>query len=91
MGSIVIEEVFLDVGWKGLEHLVYMEGLDIPVLGTMGEDDLCLDFVCLKEIVAVMPELVVVPCFAIQLLLNLFQISDMGCMVAEIVSSPKGT
>ena len=74
MGPIVIEEVFLDVGWKGLEHLVYMEGLHVPVLGTMGEDDLCLDFVCLKEIVAVMPELVVVPCFAIYLLFKPFQI-----------------
>ena len=90
MGTIVVEEVFFDVGWKGLEHLVNMEGLYVPVLGTMGKDHLCLDFVCLKEVVAVVPELVVVPCFAIQLLLNLFQISDMGCMVAEIISSPKG-
>ena len=91
MGTIVIEEVFLDVGWKGLEHVKDVKWLHVPVLGTMSEDDLCLDFVCLKEIVAVVPELVVVTCFAIQLLLNLFQISDMGCMVAEIVSSPKGT
>ena len=36
-----------------------------------------------------MPELIVVSSFTIQLLLNLFQVSDMGCMVAEIVSSPK--
>ena len=74
MGTIVVEEVFLDVGWKGLEHLVNMEGLHVPVLGTMGEDDLCLDFVCLKEIVAVVPELVVVSCLAIYLLLKPFQI-----------------
>jgi len=74
MGSIVVEEVFLDVGWKGLEHLVNMERLHVPVLGTMGKDNLCPDFVCLKEVVAVVPELVVVTCFAIYLLFKPFQI-----------------
>ena len=72
MGTIVVEEVFFDVGRQSLEHLVNMEGLHVPVLRTMGEDDLCLDIVCLKEVVAVVPELVVVPCFAIYLLLEPF-------------------
>ena len=74
MGSIVVEEVFLDVCWKSLEHIKDMEGLHVPVLRTMGEDDFSFDFVCLKKVVTVVPELVVVPCFAIQLLLESFQI-----------------
>ena len=91
MGTIVVEEVFPDVCWKSLEHIIDMKGFDVPVLRTMGEDDFSLDFVCLEEVVTVVPELVVVPCFAIYLFLEPSQISDMGCMVAEIVSSPKGT
>ena len=43
MGTIVVEEVFLDVGWKGLEHVKDVKRFDVPVLGTMGKDHLSLD------------------------------------------------
>ena len=45
MGTIVVEEVLLDACWKGLEHIKDVKGFDVPVLGTVGEDHLCLDFV----------------------------------------------
>ena len=43
MGTIVVEEVFLDVCWKSLEHIKDVKGFHVPVLGTMGKDYLCLD------------------------------------------------
>ena len=46
MGTIVVEEVLLDACWKSLEHVKDVKGLDVPVLGTMGKDHLCLDLIC---------------------------------------------
>ena len=46
MGTIVVEEVLLDACWKGLEHVKDVKWLDVPVLGTMGKDYLCLDLIC---------------------------------------------
>ena len=43
MGTIVVEEVFLDVAGRALEHFKDVKGFDVPVLGTMGKDHLCLD------------------------------------------------
>ena len=43
MGTIVVEEVFLDACWKSLEHVKDVKRFDVPVLGAMGKDHLCLD------------------------------------------------
>ena len=51
--------MLFDVLWQGMEHVVHIERLDIPVLGAMRKDDLGL--------VAVMPKLIVVPCFAVEI------------------------
>ena len=47
MGTIVVEEVFLDACWKSLEHIKDVKGFDVPVLGAMGKDNLCLDPICI--------------------------------------------
>ena len=47
MGTIVVEEVFLDACWKGLEHVKDVKRFDVPVLGAMGKDHLCLDPICI--------------------------------------------
>ena len=47
MGTIVEEEVLFDVSWQGSEHIINMEGLDIPVLRAVGEDDFGLDLICM--------------------------------------------
>ena len=60
MGSIVEEEVFFDVSWQSSEHIINMEGLDIPVLRAVGEDDFSLDLICVEQVVAVMPKLIVI-------------------------------
>ena len=60
MGTIVEEEVLFDVSWQSSEHIINMEGLDIPVLRAMGEDDFGLDLICVEQVVAVMPKLVVI-------------------------------
>ena len=45
MSSIVEEEVFFDVRWQSSEHIIDMEGLNIPVLRAVGEDDFGLDLI----------------------------------------------
>ena len=45
MGTIVVEEVFLDVCWKGLEHVKDVKRFDVPVLRTMSEDHLSLHLI----------------------------------------------
>ena len=45
MGTIVVEEVFLDACWKSLEHIKDVKGFDVPVLGTMSEDHLSLHLI----------------------------------------------
>ena len=42
MGTIVIEEVFLDACWKSLEHIKDVKRFHVPVLRTMSEDHLSL-------------------------------------------------
>jgi hypothetical protein len=37
-----------------------MERLDIPVLRAVGEDDFGLDLICMEQVVAVMPKLIVI-------------------------------
>ena len=60
MGSIVEEKVLFDVRWQGSEHIINMEGLNIPVLRAVGEDDFGLDLICVEQVVAVMPKLIVI-------------------------------
>ena len=60
MGPIVEEEVLFNVGWQGSEHIIDMEGLNIPVLRTVGKDDFSLDLICMEQVVAVIPKLIVV-------------------------------
>ena len=59
--------MLFDVLWQGMEHVVHIERLDIPVLGAMRKDDFGFDLVRVNQIVAVMPKLIVVPCFAIEI------------------------
>ena len=66
MGTIVEEEVLFDVSWQSSEHIINMEGLDIPVLRAVGEDDFGLDLICMEQVVAVMPKLIVVTSLAIK-------------------------
>lgn len=63
-----------------MEHLVNMKWFDIPILRTMGKDNLCLYFVSIEQIVAVMPKLIVVASLAIQLLFTfLSQLGELHC------------
>ena len=50
---------------KGVKHLVNMKWFDIPILGTMSKDNLCLYLMGIEQIVAIMPKLIVVTRFAI--------------------------
>ncbi len=45
MGTIVIEEVFLDACWKSLEHIKDVKRFHVPVLRTMSEDHLSLHLI----------------------------------------------
>ena len=65
MGAIMEKEVLVDITRKGMEHLVNMKWFDIPILWTMGKDNLCLYFISIEQIVAVMPKLIIVTRFAI--------------------------
>ena len=60
MSTIVEEEVLFDVSWQGSEHIIDMEWLDIPVLRAMGEDNFGLDLICMEQVIAVMPKLIVI-------------------------------
>ena len=85
------KEMLIDMRWKSMEHLVNMKWFDIPILRTMGKDNLCLYFVSIEQIVAVMPKLIVVASLAIQLLLLLF-LSQLGELIAtDIVASQEIT
>ncbi|COI48417.1 Uncharacterised protein [Streptococcus pneumoniae] len=48
-----------------MEHLVNMKWFDIPILRTMSKDNLCLYFMGIEQIIAVMPKLIVVPSFSV--------------------------
>ena len=60
MGTVVEEEMFSDVGWQGSEHIINMEWFNIPVLRAVGEDDFGLDLICMEQVVAVVPKLIVI-------------------------------
>jgi len=60
MGTVMEKEVLFDVSWQSSEHIINMEGLDIPVLRAVGEDDFSLDLICVEQVVAVMPKLIVI-------------------------------
>ena len=59
--------MFFDVLWQGVEHVVHIERLDIPVLGAMSEDDFGFDLVRVNQIVSVMPKLIIITRFALQI------------------------
>ena len=66
------KEMLIDVRWKSVEHLVNMKWFDIPILRTMSKDNLCLYFMGIEQIIAVMPKLIVVASLAIQLFFYFF-------------------
>lgn len=57
------KEMLVYMSRKSMEHLVNMKWFDIPILRTMSKDNLCLYFMGIEQIIAVMPKLIVVPSF----------------------------
>ena len=55
-----------------MEHLVNMKWFDIPILRPVGKDNLCFYLMGIEQIIAIMPKLIVVARFAIQLLFYFF-------------------
>ena len=58
MCAIMEKEVLVYMIRKSMEHLVNMEWFDIPILRTVGKDNLCLYFISIEQIVTVMPKLI---------------------------------
>ena len=69
MCAIMEKRMLVYISRKSMEHLVNMKWFDIPILRTVGKDNLCLYFMGIEQIVAVMPKLVIVAGLAIQLFL----------------------
>ena len=65
VGTIMEEEVFFKRVRKGSKHLIDVNRFDIPILATVCKDYSSFDTVCELHIVAVMPELVIVPMLTI--------------------------
>ncbi|CAG5148676.1 Uncharacterised protein [Streptococcus pneumoniae] len=65
MGTIMEKEMLVYMSRKSMEHLVNMKWFDIPILRTMSKDNLCLYFMGIEQIIAVMPKLIVVPSFSV--------------------------
>ena len=72
MGTIMEKEVLIYMSRKSMEHMVNMKWFDIPILWTVGKDNLCFYIMGIEQIVAIMPKLVIVASLAIQLLFYFF-------------------
>ena len=65
MGAVMVKEMFFNMTWKSIEHLIDMKWFYIPVLRTVCKDDFSLDFFSIKKVVSVMPKLVIIPSFTV--------------------------
>ena len=75
------EEVFFDVSWQSIEHIIDVERFDIPVLRTMSEDNFSLDLICMNQVVAVVPKLIVVTSFSFQIFSLLVKVGLVSLIV----------
>ena len=82
MGTVMEEEVLFDVSWQSMEHIIDVEGFDIPVLRAMSKDNLSLDLICMNQVVAVVPKLIVVTSFPFQVLSLLVKVGLVSLIVA---------
>ena len=81
------EEVLFDMSWQSMEHIIDVERFDIPVLRAMSEDNFSLDFICINQIVAVVPKLIVVTSFPFQILSLLVKVGLVSLIVTKIFAS----
>ena len=81
------EEVLFDVSWQSMEHIIDVERFDIPVLRTMSEDNFSLDLICMNQVVAVVPKLIVITSFPFQVLSLLVKVGLVSLIVTKIFAS----
>ena len=81
------EEVLFDVSWQSMEHIIDVERFDIPVLRAMSEDNFSFDLICMNQVVAVVPKLIVVTSFPFQILSLLVKVGLVSLIVTKIFAS----